>query len=98
MRTRRNATVRRMAPAQNDKLASYDDPSVPGMLLSARSTWTVPEHQLVHISNGRSGFNDRQHADLIEVMPSSYRQAPWIEIEAKNKEEAIRNLQAWKAG
>lgn len=55
----------------------------------------MAQHQLVHISSGRSGFNDRQHSDLISTMPSSYRQAPWIEIEAKHKEEAIRGLRGW---
>jgi UV DNA damage endonuclease len=28
-------------------------------------------------------------------MPSSYLQAPWIEIEAKHKEDAIRGLHGW---
>ncbi|GAB3449024.1 UV DNA damage repair endonuclease UvsE [Massilia solisilvae] len=79
----------------HDKLPSYDDPSVAAMLHEARSTWALPEHQLVHISNGRDGFNDRQHADLISVMPSSYAHAPWIEIEAKHKELAIRQLRGW---
>ncbi len=79
-------------------LSSYDDPSVAAMLAQARTTWAVPEHQLVHISNGRTGFNDRQHADLIATMPSSYAQAPWIEIEAKLKEEAIQGLKHWPAG
>lgn len=77
------------------KLASYEDPSVAEMLHKARATWADPTHQLVHISNGREGFNDRQHADLIAVMPSSYRMAPYIEIEAKLKEEAIRGLRTW---
>jgi UV DNA damage endonuclease len=81
----------------HDKLASYEDPSVGAMLLKARETWADPAHQLVHISNGREGFNDRQHSDLIEVMPSSYLAAPYIEIEAKLKEEAIRGLRAWSA-
>jgi UV DNA damage endonuclease len=62
------------------------------MLMKARDTWPDPAHQLVHISNGREGFNDRQHADLITTMPAAYAQAPWIEIEAKNKEEAIAAL------
>jgi UV DNA damage endonuclease len=79
----------------HDKLSSYEDPSVGAMLLRARATWANPEHQLVHISNGREGFNDRQHSDLIDVMPSSYLAAPYIEIEAKLKEEAIRGLRAW---
>ena len=79
----------------HDKLSSYEDPSVGEMLLKARETWAEPAHQLVHISNGREGFNDRQHSDLIAVMPSSYRAAPYIEIEAKLKEEAIRGLRNW---
>jgi UV DNA damage endonuclease len=76
----------------SEKLSSYDDPSVAEMLMKARDTWPDPAHQLVHISNGREGFNDRQHADLITTMPAAYAQAPWIEIEAKNKEEAIAAL------
>jgi UV DNA damage endonuclease len=28
-------------------------------------------------------------------MPSVYREAPWIEIEAKRKEEAIAHLRSW---
>lgn len=81
----------------HEDLDSYEHPSVEAMLRKARETWSVPEHQLVHISNGRGSFNDRQHADLIATMPSSYRMAPWIEIEAKLKEEAIRGLDGWEA-
>ena len=79
----------------HEKLDSYDDPSVAEMLSRARATWPDPAWQLVHISNGKEGFNDRQHADLITVMPASYAQAPWIEIEAKLKEEAIAGLSGW---
>ncbi|MEW6372444.1 MAG: UV DNA damage repair endonuclease UvsE [Pseudomonadota bacterium] len=79
----------------HEKLDSYEHPSVAEMLLKARATWPDPAQQLVHISNGREGFNDRQHADLIATMPSSYAQAPWIEIEAKSKEEAIAGLRPW---
>jgi len=67
------------------------------MLRKARETWAESAHQLVHISNGRSGFNDRQHADLIKTMPACYAGAPWIEIEAKSKEEAIDSLRPWLA-
>ena len=82
----------------HERLPSYDDPSVAEMLAKARATWADPGQQLVHISNGRDGFNDRQHADLIDVMPACYAQAPYIEIEAKFKEEAIRKLRAWQSG
>jgi len=80
----------------SEKLSSYEDPSVAAMLARARDTWPEPAHQLVHISNGREDFNDRQHADLITVMPTAYAKAPWIEIEAKNKEEAIAGLRGWQ--
>jgi UV DNA damage endonuclease len=76
----------------HEGLDSYDDPSVAQILAAARTTWPDPKWQLVHISNGRTAFNDRNHSDLITVMPSSYRNAPWIEVEAKLKEEAIAKL------
>jgi UV DNA damage endonuclease len=28
-------------------------------------------------------------------MPSVYHQAPWIEVEAKHKEEAVTHLRSW---
>jgi UV DNA damage endonuclease len=80
----------------SEKLSSYEHPSVAEMLMKARETWPDPAIQMVHISNGREGFNDRQHSDLISVMPSAYAMAPWIEIEAKNKEEAIAGLRGWQ--
>ena len=78
-----------------EKLDSYEHPSIPEMLAAARETWQPhPEWQLVHISNGREAFSDRQHSDLIETMPESFRLAPWIEVEAKHKEFAIEKLRA----
>ena len=77
----------------HEKLDSYDDISVSEMLKAARTTWPVPDWQLVHISNGRESFNDRHHSDFITTMPSCYIDAPWIEIEAKLKEQAIAKLQ-----
>jgi UV DNA damage endonuclease len=49
----------------------------------------------VHISNGETAFNDRKHSDLITAMPSVYYQAPWREVEAKHKEQAIAHLRSW---
>lgn len=77
-----------------EKLDNYDHPSIREMLSLARETWTVPDWQLVHISNGREAFGDRHHSDFITTMPSAYRFAPWIEVEAKQKELAIERLQA----
>ena len=76
----------------HEKLDSYEHPSVAQMQAAARTTWPKQEWQLVHISNGREAFGDRNHSDFITVMPSSYSNAPWIEIEAKLKEEAIAKL------
>lgn len=80
----------------HEKLDSYEHHSVAEMVEAAATTWSPREWQLVHISNGSEAFNDRHHSDLITVMPSSYSHAPWIEIEAKLKEDAINKLrQEW---
>ncbi len=73
-------------------LPDYEQPSVGEMVEAARATWPVPGWQLVHISNGREAVGDRRHSDLIETMPTAYARVPWIEIEAKHKEWAIRKL------
>lgn len=74
-------------------LDSYEDPSVIEMFWAARETWKNPEWQLVHISNGRDRFADRVHADVVWDMPSVFKHAGWIEVEAKTKEFAIKKLQ-----
>ncbi|MEG3841699.1 UV DNA damage repair endonuclease UvsE [Microcoleus sp. herbarium14] len=78
----------------HEHLESYDDPSVAEMLAAAKTTWRVPEWQLVHISNGKEFFADPRHSDLITDMPNCYYDAPWIEVEAKFKELAIDKLRA----
>ncbi|MCK9532478.1 MAG: UV DNA damage repair endonuclease UvsE [Gammaproteobacteria bacterium] len=81
------------------QLASYEHPSIAEFTIAAARTWPDPSWQLVHISNGRNSFTDRGHADEISVMPSAYSQVPWIEVEAKAKEQAIARLQAeWLPG
>ena len=76
----------------HDKLDSFDDPSIEEVFWAARDTWADPANQMVHISNGRTHFNDRAHSDLIHTMPEVFRHAPWIEVEAKHKEIAIAKL------
>lgn len=76
----------------HEHLESYNDPNVAEMLAAAKTTWPVPEWQLVHISNGREFFADPRHSDLILDMPDCYYDAPWIEVEAKFKELAIDKL------
>jgi UV DNA damage endonuclease len=76
----------------HESLTDYEDASVRTMLEKARSTWSDPSIQLVHMSNGRDRFGDRRHADYIDTMPSCYADVPWIEVEAKGKELAIRQL------
>ena len=75
-----------------ERLDSFDHPSVAETFWAARETWADPSLQMVHISNGRTHFNDRAHSDLIFTMPEVFRHAPWIEVEAKHKELAIEKL------
>ena len=80
----------------NQRLESYENPSITEMLQLARSTWEQPQWQLVHISNGKNRLHDTKHSDLIYDMPSCFQNAPWIEVEAKLKESAIAALrQGW---
>ncbi len=76
----------------HDRLDSYDHRSVQQVLGQARRTWPEPQWQLTHISNGRESFGDLRHSDFITTMPSCYREAPWIEVEAKAKDQAIARL------
>ncbi|MEC4804212.1 MAG: UV DNA damage repair endonuclease UvsE [Jaaginema sp. PMC 1079.18] len=80
----------------HEKLPSYNHPRVEEALLLAQTTWKNPEWQLVHISNGREFLHDCRHSDLITQMPESYYNVPWIEVEAKHKEDAIAKIaQDW---
>lgn len=76
----------------HENLDSYDRPSVGEMLELAKTTWKQPQWQLVHISNGKEHLHDTKHSNLIINMPSSFQNAPWIEVEAKQKERAIFQL------
>jgi UV DNA damage endonuclease len=76
----------------HEALASYDDPGVAEFTELARTTWPDPEWQMVHISNGRTRFDDPAHSDYIEALPAAFRDVPWIEVEAKMKELAIARM------
>jgi UV DNA damage endonuclease len=76
-----------------EKLDNYEDKSIAEFVALARATWTPPEWQVLHISNGRETLHDNRHHDLVEILPSVYHEAQWIEVEAKSKEVAIAHLQ-----
>ena len=76
-----------------EKLSGFDDSSVYEFTERARQTWTPPAWQLVHLSNGREGVQDKRHSDLVTEVPAAYAQVSWIEVEAKHKEVAIAGLQ-----
>ncbi|MCD0161156.1 UV DNA damage repair endonuclease UvsE [Deinococcus sp. 6YEL10] len=78
----------------HDRLPDQEHPSVREWVLSARRTWTPPDWQVVHLSNGIDGPQDRRHSHLITHLPSAYHDVPWIEVEAKGKEEALAALTA----
>jgi UV DNA damage endonuclease len=75
-----------------ENLDSFDHPSLSAMILGAAATWPDPAWQVVHLSNGKAGFRDREHSQLIDQIPPAYRGVPWIEVEAKGKETAIAAL------
>lgn len=75
-----------------EKLDSYEHPSVTEMTRAARRTWPKPDWQIVHLSNGIDSIADPRHSLLIHSIPSVYAEAPWIEVEAKGKEQAIDEL------
>lgn len=75
-----------------EKLADQEDSSVREFVLAARATWSPPAWQIVHLSNGIDGPQDRRHSHLITHLPSAYADVPWIEVEAKGKEEAVAAL------
>lgn len=76
----------------HQRLDDFEHPSVAHYFHAARDTWPDPAWQIVHISNGKTDVSDPRHSDTIDVMPSVYREAPWIEVEAKRKEVAIQKL------
>ena len=77
----------------HEGLQSYDDASVHEMTLAAGETWPDPDWQIVHISNGKERFDDPRHADYVATIPGAFRSVPWMEVEAKAKELAIRRVQ-----
>ena len=78
----------------SEELSSLDDPSVATFTRLARETWTPPDWQLVHLSNGKEGVGDARHSDLIHTVPSAFETVRWVEVEAKGKEQAIGALRA----
>lgn len=79
-----------------NKLSSYDDKLLQAYFQLARSTWTYPALQLMHISNGQTELLDRKHSDYISIIPDFQKFGPfnslWLEIEAKAKDKAIYSL------
>lgn len=79
-------------------LDSYDHPSVAKFTKLAAATWPDPQWQVVHVSNGHVAFQDRNHSAFITMMPRAFKKVPWIEVEARAKEDAIAALRAsWPA-
>ena len=80
-----------------EELDRYDDRSLPRMLAAAARTWPQAGWQMTHISNGEPAFSDRAHSDYITTMPPCFRDAPFIEVEAKAKDLAIAQLRTTSA-
>jgi UV DNA damage endonuclease len=76
----------------HDGISSYEDPSVEYFTRQARATWSQPDWQIVHLSNGKERFADRRHSDLIDQFPSAFLEVGFVEVEAKAKDVAIADL------
>jgi UV DNA damage endonuclease len=70
------------------------DSSIPRFIDRAASTWSPRAWQIVHVSSGREGPSDPRHHDFITALPLGLERVPWVEVEAKAKEEAIERLRA----
>ncbi|MGL4610774.1 MAG: UV damage endonuclease UvsE [Trueperaceae bacterium] len=77
----------------HETLDSMEDSSVTKFTHLARQTWQPHDWQIVHLSNGRTKPRDPKHSDTIITIPGGYREVRWIEVEAKHKEQAIRDAQ-----
>jgi UV DNA damage endonuclease len=79
--------------AIREKIADYAHPSFAELVAAARETWRPrPEWQIVHLSNGKASFLDRNHSEYITDVPPAYAGVEWIEVEARGKELAIADL------
>ncbi len=71
---------------------SIRDRSIPRLIERSASTWSPKAWQLVHVSSGRDGPSDPRHHDFITALPLGLDRVPWVEVEAKAKENAIDQL------
>ncbi len=77
-----------------EKLSGCEHPGIARLLRAARATWPRPDWQIVHVSNGEKSLHDPKHSETVEVLPGAALKAPWMEVEAKGKENAIERLRA----
>jgi UV DNA damage endonuclease len=75
-----------------EELDDYAHESVTEYTRLAAETWPHPDMALYHVSNGDAAFRDRYHSQFITMMPPAYRHIPWLEVEARGKEQAIAAL------
>lgn len=75
-----------------EKLETYAHPSIADYVRLARGTWPNPDWQLAHVSNGAAFFRDSRHSELITDFPPALFAVPWVEVEAKAKQDAIFDL------
>lgn len=74
------------------KLNTYSHKDLYHQFLLAKDTWENNNIQLCHLSNGKSFFNDRSHSDYIVNYPDFIEEIPYLDIEAKCKNESIFKL------
>jgi UV DNA damage endonuclease len=77
----------------NNKLCSYNHRIIKQEFELAKSTWGNSTDVTTHISNGTTGLLDSRHSDYITNFPEVMLDAPWVEVEARSKELALRQLE-----
>lgn len=76
----------------SNKCTNYNDEIIAEEFELAKSTWENKKLITTHISNGHEGLLNRKHSEYIEKYPKVMLEAPWIECEARGKENSIYKL------
>lgn len=76
----------------NNRCCSYDHKTITQEFELSKNTWGNTYWQTTHISNGTASLLDNKHSDYITRYPECLLTAPWVEVEARMKEQALFQL------
>jgi UV DNA damage endonuclease len=76
-----------------NKLSNYSNGYMEVAYEKAVNTWEDSSLVTTHISNGTTGLHDRRHSDYINLFPDFLNEVPYVEVEARSKNLALKQLQ-----